>query len=121
MNTVFALAVGTAAGVLSGFGVGGGSLLMLYLILVAGVPQFTAGGINLLYFIACAPFALVQHIRKKLVDRRAAFWCITAGLPTSVCAAFLAAQMDTDLLRRAFGLLLLYIGFKEIFSKPRNN
>ena len=53
--TVIAVAAGLLTGILSGFGIGGGSLLLLYLTLFAGVDQYQAGGINLLYFIACAP------------------------------------------------------------------
>ncbi|MCB6366283.1 sulfite exporter TauE/SafE family protein [Intestinibacillus massiliensis] len=109
--------VGLATGVLSGFGIGGGSLLILWLTGVAGVPQFRAGGLNLLYFICCAPTALLSHIKNKLVEWRAVLWCTAAGVPTSVLAAVLASWVDTDWLRRGFGVLLLYIGLRELFCK----
>ncbi|NBI80788.1 sulfite exporter TauE/SafE family protein [Clostridiaceae bacterium] len=108
------LMVGLLTGILSGFGVGGGSLLMLYLTMFAGVQQYTAGGINLLYFIACAPAALWSHVKNGLVERPAVLWCTLAGLPVSVAAAFLASWINVDLLRRAFGVLLLYIGVREL-------
>ena len=47
---VLPLAVGAATGVLSGFGVGGGTLLLVYMTAFAGVDQHLAQGINLLYF-----------------------------------------------------------------------
>ena len=109
--------VGLATGVLSGFGIGGGSLLILWLTGVAGVPQFRAGGLNLLYFICCAPTALLSHIKNKLVEWRAVLWCTAAGVPTSVLAAVLASWVDTDWLRRGFGVLLLYIVLRELFCK----
>ncbi len=108
------LMVGLLTGILSGFGVGGGSLLMLYLTMFAGVQQYAAGGINLLYFIACAPAALWSHVKNGLVERPAVLWCTLAGLPVSVAAAFLASWINVDLLRRAFGVLLLYIGVREL-------
>ena len=108
------LMVGLLTGILSGFGVGGGSLLMLYLTMFAGVLQYAAGGINLLYFIACAPAALWSHVKNGLVERPAVLWCTLAGLPVSVAAAFLASWINVDLLRRAFGVLLLYIGVREL-------
>lgn len=111
---VLALCVGLATGVLSGFGVGGGSLLMLYLTMFAGVPQYAAGGINLLYFIACAPAALWSHVKNGLIEKPAALWCALAGVPVSVIAALAAARMDVSLLRRGFGVLLLYIGVHEL-------
>ena len=36
---------------------------------------------------------------------------------TSVAAAFLGARMEVGLLRRLFGVLLLYIGARELFAK----
>lgn len=108
------LMVGLLTGILSGFGVGGGSLLMLYLTMFAGVQQYAAGGINLLYFIACAPAALCSHVKNGLVERPAVLWCTLAGLPVSVAAAFLASWINVGLLRRAFGVLLLYIGVREL-------
>ncbi len=119
MTVLFAVLVGLLTGVLSGFGVGGGSLLLLYLTLCAGVGQYQAGGVNLLYFIACAPAALVSHIKNGLVEGGAVKWCVLAGVPASVLAALLAARMDTDWLRRAFGVFLLYIGAKELFTKRK--
>lgn len=113
--------VGLTTGVLSGFGIGGGSLLMLYLTIFAHMPQQAAAGTNLLYFIACAPAALISHIRNKLVDYEALLWCTLAGVPTSAAASLLAAATDLSLLRRLFGVLLLYIGVKELFAKPRRD
>lgn len=109
--------VGAATGVISGFGIGGGSLLLLYLTGVEGIAQYTAGGINLLYFLFCAPAALISHIRNRLVEKRAVLYCVAAGVVTSTAAAFLASLIDTSLLRRAFGIFLLYIGFRELFCK----
>ena len=117
MTVLLSVLAGLATGILSGFGIGGGSLLLLYLTLVAGMSQYQAGGINLLYFIACAPAALWSHVKNGLVDGRAVKWCVLAGVLTSVAAAFLAARVETDWLRRAFGVLLLYVGTKEIMAK----
>ena len=69
--TVINLLIGFLTGIISGFGVGGGSLLVLYLTVFGGVDQYTAGGINLLYFTGCAPAALVSHIRNKRIVWRA--------------------------------------------------
>lgn len=117
MTTGIAVLAGLLTGILSGFGIGGGSLLLLYLTLCAGMGQYEAGGVNLLYFIACAPAALWSHVKNGLVEGGAVKWCVLAGVLTSVAAAFFASRMDTDWLRRAFGVLLLYVGVKEIMAK----
>ena len=116
MNVVGFL-VGVATGVLSGCGVGGGTLLVLYLTAVAGVEQYQAGGINLLYFLTCAPPALIVHSKKGLVAWRGVFLCVATGIPAALAAAFVAGNMDVGLLRRLFGGLLLYVGVKELLIK----
>ena len=113
--------IGTATGIISGFGIGGGSLLVLYLTAFSGISQHTAGGINLLYFIGCAPAALVGHIRNKSIVWQAVLWCGIAGVATAIPASLVAANLDTDWLRRLFGVVLLYIGVKELRAghKPK--
>ncbi len=110
--------IGLLTGIVSGFGIGGGSLLILYLTAVLGVDQYTAGGINLLYFLCCAPPALWSHIRNKQVDRSTALWCAGAGLCATIAASLAATAISTDLLRRAFGVVLLYVGVRELLTKP---
>jgi len=112
--TVLAVVIGVATGILSGFGIGGGSLLVLYLTAILGMEQYTAGGINLLYFVGCAPAALIGHIKNRAIEWKAVLWCALAGVVVAVPVSLLAADIDTDLLRRLFGLGLLYIGIKEL-------
>ncbi len=114
-----AAAVGLATGVLSGFGIGGGSLLMLWLTCVMGVGQRDAAGMNLLYFLACAPPALWSHWKNGLIDKKASLFCMLAGIPLSILGCLLAGWLELSLIRRGFGVLLLWIGIREIFSKPK--
>ena len=111
--TVLHLLIGTATGILSGFGIGGGSLLMLYLTTFADVAQSVAGGINLLYFIGCAPAALWGHARRRRIRWTAVLWCTLAGIPAALLTATVGQRMDEDLLRRLFGAVLLVVGVRE--------
>lgn len=114
--------VGLVTGIISGFGIGGGSLLVLYLTAITGIPQYEAGGINLLYFIGCAPTALIGHIKNRLIVWNTVLWCALAGVTVAIPAAWLAEGFDHNWLRRLFGLLLLYIGIKELrISQKRNS
>ena len=119
MKIVLAVLVGLATGIISGFGIGGGSLLVVYLTTFTAVRQYQAGGINLLYFLCCAPTALIFHIRNRRVEWKAVIWCAVAGTVTSALFAFVAGGMNTDLLRRLFGVLLLYIGFRELLCNTK--
>ena len=50
---------GLVCGVLSGLGIGGGTLLMVWMTAICGLEQRTAQGINLLYFLPTAVCALI--------------------------------------------------------------
>lgn len=120
--TLLNFLIGIATGIVSGFGIGGGSLLVLYLTAVNNIPQRTAGGINLLYFIGCAPFALIGHAKNKRIEWRTALWCGLAAVAIAVPVGILFREINANLLRRLFGVLLLYIGIKELRSnKEKSN
>ena len=114
---LLAAAVGLATGILSGFGVGGGTLLLIYMTAFAGVEQTAAQGINLLYFLPTAATALPAHLKNGYVDKKTALPAILAGLIATGIAAWAATGLDVQRLRRCFGAFLLYIGLRELFRK----
>lgn len=114
---IVAALAGAVTGVLSGFGVGGGTLLLIYMTAFAGVEQHLAQGINLLYFLPTAATALPAHLKNGFVDKKAAVPAIAAGLACTGIAAWVATTLDVELLRKFFGAFLIYIGVTELFRK----
>lgn len=114
---LIALLAGAVTGVLSGFGVGGGSLLLIYMTGFAGLEQSLAQGINLLYFLPTAAAALPSHFKNGCIDKRVILPAILAGLVGTGLAAWVATAIDTALLRKCFGVFLLYIGVRELLRK----
>ena len=119
MSWPLALLTGLATGVLSAFGVGGGTLLVLCLTLLAGMEQTAAQGINLLYFLPTSASSLPAHFKNGFVDKAAALPAILAGVPATALAAWAATGLDLELLRRLFGGYLLVIGLCELFGPGR--
>ncbi len=113
-----ALLAGAATGVLSGFGIGGGTLLLIYMTAFAGVDQHLAQGVNLLYFLPTAGASLPAHLKNGFVDKKTARPAILAGLAGTAAGAWAATALDVELLHRFFGGYLLYIGVRELFRKP---
>ena len=111
MSWLIALLAGAATGVLSAFGIGGGSLLLIYLTALAGI--------NLLYFLPAAAAALPAHHKNGLLEKKTILPAILAGLVTSALAAWFSNGLDTGILRKLFGLFLLYIGLRELFHKDK--
>lgn len=115
---VLPVLVGAATGVLSGFGVGGGTLLLVYLTAVLGMEQHLAQGINLLYFLPAAALALPAHWKNGYIEKKALLPAIGAGLVCAALAAWVASGMETGLLRRCFGGFLILVGLSQLFSHP---
>ena len=115
---VLAITVGSITGFISGCGVGGGTLLLLYLTGVQGVAPYIAGGVNLAYFLCCCPVALIGHVRQKLVDWSIVWRCLLLGVPTALLCAWAAAVVDTQLLRQLFGGGIILVGVREMFTNP---
>ena len=116
---LFPLLAGAVTGVLSGFGVGGGTLLLVYMTVFAGLDQHLAQGINLLYFLPTAATALPAHIKNGFVCREVLLPAISAGLAFSALGAWLATGLDLGLLRRLFGAGVLCVGLWELLGPKR--
>lgn len=121
MSWLIALGAGLFCGIFSGLGIGGGTLLMVWMTAVAGIAQKTAQGINLLYFLPTAACSLIFHIKNRLIRWRIVLPAAIAGSLTAVGAAFLANTMETELLRKLFGGFLIFVGLRELFSAHRRD
>ena len=111
------LLAGAVTGVLSGYGVGGGSLLLVWMTAFAGVDQRLAQGINLLYFLPTAAAALPAHFKNGQVEKTALRPAILAGLCAAALGAWGASVMELGLLKKCFGVFLLVIGVKQLLQK----
>ena len=110
------LLAGAATGVLSGFGVGGGTLLLVYMTAFAGVEQSLAQGINLVYFLPAGLLALPAHLKNGFVEKRALLPAIGVGLLFAALGAWAATGLEEAMLRRCFGGFLIIIGLRELFG-----
>ncbi len=110
-----AAGVGLVLGFLSGLGIGGGSLLILWLTLVLGMDTAAARGINLLFFLPAAGAACLFHQGRGKARLGSAAPGIAAGCIAAAFFSQVCQGMETDLLRRLFGGLLLITGLRELF------
>ena len=112
---------GLGASVISAWGVGGGTLLLLVMTLFLGVDQRTAQGINLLFFLPTAASALVCHARGGYLDKPTLKAAIPAALAAALVGAWAANAMDVEILRKPFGVYLLFSGLGLIWPKRRKD
>lgn len=112
--------VGAATGFLAALGVGGGSLLILWLNLVLGLTPETARMVNLLFFLPTAAIACIFRAWQKTLSLRSAFPAIAGGCIFAILGTLAAGAVDTEVLKKGFGILLLFTGLRELFYRPRN-
>ncbi len=111
--------VGAVLGLLSGLGVGGGSLLLLWLTLVMGVEQPQARLMNLMFFLPCALIATFFRRKQFRANWRQTLPAILAGILGAALGIRLSPLFDTELLKKALGVLFILCGVREVFYRPR--
>ena len=113
------LVVGTVLGFLTGLGIGGGSLLMLWLTLVLGVSQADARQINLLFFLPSALISCWMHKRQGTLNWKISLPGMISGCAAAMLGSWLAANLDPEMLKKPFGVLLLIAGARELFYRRK--
>ena len=115
-----ALVVGTILGTFAGLGVGGGSLLVLWLTLILHTPYHEARITNLLFFLPGAVICSFLRVRGKAISIKRIWPAILTGCIGAVLAYFMGRNIDLRLLKKLFGGLLLFTGIRELNYRPRN-
>ena len=110
--------IAVALGTLSGLGTGGGSLLILWLNLVMDVPQSQARVINLMFFIPSALISCLFRWKRGQIKK-----VLPAMVAGSICAGlftYFSMGWNMKLLKKLFGILLLFTGIRELLYKPKS-
>ena len=102
---------------LSGMGVGGGGLFVVFLSLFSDLPQITIQGINLLFFIFSSGAAVLIHVSRRKIFGKAVLTMIVFGILGSLLGSALAGIAPAALLRRTFGIMLVATGILGIKRK----
>lgn len=113
MNGLWYILSGLAAGVLAGMGMGGGTLLIPLLTLALGVGQQDAQGINMLAFLPGAVLALWIHKKAGRVTLKGCWPMLLFGLLGSALGALAAGWIQTECLKKLFGIFLIILGLLQ--------
>ena len=114
-----AIIIGCALGFLAGLGVGGGSLLILWLTLILGLDHTTARGINLLFFIPTAVIASLFRWKQGSLRLARILPAVIGGCIAASLFTIVSKHVQPEFIRTLFGLLLIVTGIRELFYRPR--
>lgn len=109
--------IGVLSGIISGMGIGGGTILIPALSIFFDYNQKTAQNINLIYFIPTAIIALITHTKTGNIEKGVLWKIILFGLIGAVAGSFIAVNINPQILKKLFGFFLLFMGTLEIFKK----
>ena len=108
--------IGFISGIVSGTGMGGGTILILCLSIFLGVDQKIAQATNLIFFIPTSLAAIYINIKKKKINLKVSKIIIVCGIIGAIIGATIAKNMNTKILRKSFGIFLAFIAIHEIYT-----
>lgn len=111
---------GIISGIISGLGMGGGTILIIVLTNVFKVDQHIAQGTNLLFFIPTSIIALLVHIKNKNINVKIVLKMLPVCIIGAICGAFLSSIIVAERLRKYFGIFLICIGGYEFLINVKN-
>jgi uncharacterized membrane protein YfcA len=107
------------SGIISGMGIGGGTILIPALTIFFKIPQHIAQSVNLLSFIPTGIVAIVSHIKQGNIEKKITFKLILGGLLGAIIGSYFAIKLPGSVLRRLFGVFLLVMGIYEVCCKNK--
>lgn len=108
--------IGLISGIVSGTGMGGGTVLILLLTIIMGTEQHIAQATNLVFFIPTSISAIIANWKYKLVDKKVALWVSISGVIGAIIGAVISNKTDVEHLKKYFGIFLAIIAIFEIYS-----
>lgn len=112
---------GLISGIVSGLGMGGGTILILILTLFANVEQHIAQATNLIFFIPTSLAAIWINYKQKIIDIKLGLIVGGVGSIGAVIGAIISNKLNTAILRKCFGVFLGIIAIHEIYSIIKSN
>lgn len=107
---------GIAGGIVSGMGMGGGTVLIILLSIFGGIEQHVAQATNIVFFVPAAIVSIFLNIKNKMIKWKIAVPITIFGVVGAIVGAKIALILDTQNLKKCFGVFLGLIAIYEIFD-----
>ena len=117
---VISLIAAFIVAILSGLGVGGGGLFVIYLALFTDIPQLQIQGINLAFFLFSSTASLLVHLTKRKILWSAVAIMSASGIVGTIFGSMLSIGIDGDVLKKIFGAMLIVSGILSLKNSFRN-
>lgn len=113
--------IGLISGIVSGTGMGGGTILIFLLTFMCGLEQHITQATNLIFFIPTSIVAIIVNIKNRNIDLKLATVISIFGVLGAIIGANLSIRTDVNILRKYFGIFLAIIAIHEIYTIIKEN
>lgn len=113
--------IGLVSGIVSGTGMGGGTILIFLLTFMCGLEQHIAQATNLIFFIPTSIVAIIVNVKNKNIDLKLALMISIFGILGAIIGANVSIHTDVNKLRKCFGIFLAIIAIHEIYTIIKEN
>ncbi len=108
--------IGIVSGIISGMGMGGGTVLIVLLTTISQMEQHIAQGTNIIFFIPTSITAIIVNIKNKNIDFKLATIISIIGVIGAIIGAKISVNLDIQTLRKVWGCFLAIIAMHEIYT-----
>ena len=118
-NIIFSFFIPIVIAVLSGMGLGGGGLFVVYLNIFSDLSQIYMQAINLVFFIFAAGASLLIHLTRRKIYFKAVLLMGVFGIAGSLIGSAVALSVDGEVLGKIFGVMLTGAGIYSFFKSKK--
>lgn len=108
--------IGIVAGIVGGLGMGGGTVLILFLSLFLGIEQHIAQATNIIFFIPTAITAIIVNLKNKNINLKVAAPICLWGILGAFIGSYISIKMNMIILRKCFGFFLIVIAIYQKYA-----
>lgn len=105
--------IGLISGIVSGMGMGGGTVLITILTCFFGVNQLVAQASNIIFFIPTSIIASIVNIKNHILKWRVAIPLTLSGVVGACFGSIIANKINVNFLRKCFAIFIMIIAIYQ--------
>ncbi len=107
--------IGIISGMVSGIGMGGGTVLILLLTMFMNTEQHIAQATNLIFFVPTSISAIIMNIKEKNINLNIGIKVAIFGVIGAIVGSMISNKLEVNVLRKYFGFFLAVVGSYQIY------
>ncbi|MEG0872389.1 MAG: sulfite exporter TauE/SafE family protein [Clostridia bacterium] len=104
------------SGIISGMGIGGGSVFILLTTIFNVFEHVEAASYNLIMFLVIGISASIYNLKKDLLDKKMFKKLVIPICTGSLIGVFIASKLNSTILKSTFYIFMIIIGIYEIIT-----